>query len=47
MDTFYVFDEYGDFQFTTTDEDFASVWCDENAGYYRLCPKRQAEMFGE
>ena len=34
MDTFYVFDEYGDFQFTTTDEDFASVWCDENAGYY-------------
>ena len=43
MDTFYVFDEYGDFQFTTTDEDFASVWCDENAGYYSC----QAEMFGE
>ena len=34
MDTFYVFDESGNFQFTTTDEDFASVWCDENAGYY-------------
>ena len=34
MDTFYIFDEYGDFQFTTTDEDFASAWCDENAGYY-------------
>ena len=34
MNTFYVFDEYGDFQFTTTDEDFASAWCDENAGYY-------------
>ena len=47
MDTFYVFDEYGDFQFTTTDEDFASAWCDENAGYYCLCPKGQAEMFGE
>ena len=44
MDTFYVFDEYGDFQFTTTDEDFASVWCDENAGYYSKC---QAETFGE
>ena len=47
MDTFYVFDEYGDFQFTTTDEDFASAWCDENAGYYSLCPKCQAEMFGD
>ena len=47
MDTFYVFDEYGDFQFTTTDEDFASAWCDENAGYYCLCSKCHAEMFGE
>ena len=34
MKTFYIFDEYGDFQFTTTDEDFASVWCEENAGFY-------------
>ena len=47
MDTFYIFDEYGDFQFTTTDEDFASAWCDENAGYYCLCPECQAEMFGD
>ena len=28
MHPFYVFDEYGDFQFTTTHEDFASAWCD-------------------
>lgn len=34
MDTFYVFNEYGDFQFTTTDEDYASAWCDANEGYY-------------
>ena len=34
MTVFYVFNEYGDFQFTTTDEDYASVWCDNNEGYY-------------
>ena len=34
MIVFYVFNDYGDFQFTTTDEDYASVWCDNNEGYY-------------
>ena len=32
--TIYVFNEYGDFQFTTTDENYALVWCDNNDGYY-------------
>lgn len=31
---FYVYDEYGEFQFTTTDENYASVWCDNCGGYY-------------
>ena len=34
MTVCYLFNEYGDFQFTTTDEDYASVWCDNNNGYY-------------
>lgn len=34
MTTFYVFDEYGTMRFTTTDEDYASAWCDVNDGYY-------------
>lgn len=42
MDTFYVFNEYGDFQFTTTDEDYASAWCDVNEGYY--CCKEQPSL---
>ena len=42
MDTFYVFNEYGDFQFTTTDEDYASAWCDANEGYY--CCEEQPSL---
>lgn len=34
MTVFYVFDECGNFQFETTDEYYASVWCDSNEGYY-------------
>lgn len=34
MTIFYVFNEYGDFQFTTTSEEYASTWCDNNEGYY-------------
>lgn len=39
MTEFYVFNEYGTFQFTTTDEDYASAWCDANEGYY--CSEEQ------
>ena len=42
MNTFYIFDEYGNFQFTTTDEDYASVWCDANGGYY--CCEKQPSL---
>lgn len=34
MTEFYVFYESGALAFTTSDEDYASVWCDENNGYY-------------
>lgn len=34
MTVFYVFNEYGEFEFTTTDEEFASAWCDDTNGYY-------------
>ena len=34
MIVFYVFNEYGEFEFTTTDEEYASAWCDYANGYY-------------
>lgn len=34
MSEFYVFGENGVMMFTTTDEDYASAWCDVNNGYY-------------
>ena len=43
MTVFYVFNEYGDFQFTTTDENYASVWCNNNNGVLmkiKKTPKR-------
>ena len=42
MDTFYIFDEYGDFQFTTTDEDFQKKGLDnEPHRCYNKCNKRE------
>ena len=29
MGTFYVFNEYGDFQSTIADEDYVPAWCEE------------------
>ena len=43
MTVFYVFNEYGNFQFTTTDENYASVWCNNNNGVLmkiKKTPKR-------
>lgn len=40
MTEFYVFYESGALAFTTSDEDYASVWCDENNGYY-CCDEEQ------
>lgn len=34
MTVFYVFNDNGDFMFETTDEAYASTWCDNNEGYY-------------
>lgn len=34
MEIYYVFNDYGTLQFTTTNESYASSWCDQNDGYY-------------
>lgn len=34
MSEFYVFNENGVMMFTTSDEDYASAWCDLHNGYY-------------